>query len=110
MDLSNTFLCVVLNQPVSSPGDQKHKMPTSRCVRLMLVGIANNVKEMWIAQQPFLLMFYLWQYTPTFAMFITQKMGKIRVENFKAGLVGRTFFNVLNMNHKMVQTDTVGDL
>ncbi|XP_008305852.1 dehydrogenase/reductase SDR family member 7 [Cynoglossus semilaevis] len=89
--VQNAFT-VDLNKPVSSPGDQKHKMPTSRCVRLMLVGIANNVKEMWIAQQPFPLMFYLRQYTPTFAMFITQKMGKIRVENFKAGLDADTAY------------------
>lgn len=54
----------------------------------MLVGIANGVKEMWIAQQPFLLFYYVWQYAPTFAWFITNKLGRKRVQNFKAGLVG----------------------
>lgn len=53
----------------------------------MLVGIVNGVKEMWVAQQPFLLYYYLWQYTPTFAWFFTNKMGRKRVQNFKAGLV-----------------------
>lgn len=75
-----------LSKPMATAGNQEHKMPTSRCVRLMLVGIANDVKEMWIAQQPFLLLYYIWQYTPTFAWSITNKMGRKRVKNFKAGL------------------------
>lgn len=76
----------VLNKPVSVVGSQEHKMSTSRCVRLMLVGIANGVQEMWIAQQPFLVLYYAWQYTPTLAWFITNKLGRKRVQNFKAGL------------------------
>lgn len=75
-----------LNKPVATVGNQEHKMPTSRCVRLMLVGIANSVKEMWIAQQPFLLFYYAWQYAPTFAWSITNLLGRKRVQNFKAGL------------------------
>ncbi|XP_028251611.1 dehydrogenase/reductase SDR family member 7 isoform X2 [Parambassis ranga] len=75
-----------LNKPVTTVGNQEHKMPTSRCVRLMLVGIANGVKEMWIAQQPFLLFYYAWQYTPTFAWAVTNLLGRKRVQNFKAGL------------------------
>ncbi|KAJ7990766.1 hypothetical protein DPEC_G00290310 [Dallia pectoralis] len=66
--------------------DQLHKMATSRCVRLILVGVANNIKEMWIAQQPFLLFCYLWQYAPTWAWFFTGMLGKKRIQNFKAGL------------------------
>lgn len=75
-----------MNKPVPVAGSQAHKMSTCRCVRLMLVGIANGVKEMWIAQQPFLLFYYAWQYTPTVAWFITNKLGRKRVQNFKAGL------------------------
>ncbi|CAG5866440.1 unnamed protein product [Menidia menidia] len=75
-----------LSKPVATVGNQEHKMPTSRCVRLMLVGIANGVKEMWIAQQPFLLFYYAWQYAPTFAWTITDLLGRKRVQNFKAGL------------------------
>lgn len=67
-------------------------MPTGRCVRLMLVGIVNGVKEMWIAQQPFLLYYYLWQYTPTFAWFFTNILGRKRVQNFKAGLVSILYY------------------
>lgn len=75
-----------LNKPVATVGNQEHKMPTSRCVRLMLVGIANGVKEMWIAQQPFLFFYYAWQYAPTFAWAATNMLGRKRVQNFKAGL------------------------
>lgn len=75
-----------VNKPMAIAGNQEYKMPTSRCVHLMLVGIANGVKEMWIAQQPFLLFYYVWQYAPTFAWFITNKLGRKRVQNFKAGL------------------------
>ncbi|XP_023141759.1 dehydrogenase/reductase SDR family member 7 [Amphiprion ocellaris] len=75
-----------LNKPVATVGNQEHKMPTSRCVRLMLVGIANGVKEMWIAQQPFLVFYYAWQYAPTFAWSVTNMLGRKRVQNFKAGL------------------------
>lgn len=82
---------------VVETGNQEHKMPTSRCVHLMLVGIANGVKEMWIAQQPFLLFYYAWQYTPTFAWFMTSMLGRKRVQNFKAGLVG-VFNNVFLRN------------
>lgn len=54
----------------------------------MLVGISNGVKEMWITHQPFLTFCYMWQYTPTIAWFITNLLGRKRVQNFKAGLVG----------------------
>ncbi|KAK1791299.1 hypothetical protein P4O66_013317, partial [Electrophorus voltai] len=75
------------DKPVSSAGDQMHKMTTERCVCLILAGLSNRVKEMWIAQQPFLLMFYLWQYAPTLAWYMTNMLGKKRVQNFKAGLL-----------------------
>ncbi|KAI1895361.1 hypothetical protein AGOR_G00105500 [Albula goreensis] len=75
-----------VDRPMFSAGDQQHKMLTSRCVRLILVGIANRIKEMWIAHQPFLLFYYLWQYTPTWAWAITDLLGRKRVQNFKAGL------------------------
>ncbi|XP_051946094.1 dehydrogenase/reductase SDR family member 7-like [Xyrauchen texanus] len=75
-----------LGKPVTSSGDQTHKMSTERCAHLILVGLANHVKEMWIAQQPFLLFCYLWQYTPTLAWYITNILGRKRVQNFKAGL------------------------
>ncbi|XP_029316423.1 dehydrogenase/reductase SDR family member 7 [Cottoperca gobio] len=81
-----------LTKPMAAAGNQEHKMPTSRCVHLMLVGIANGVKEMWIAQQPFLMFYYAWQYAPTCAWFITNMLGRKRVQNFKAGLDADTAY------------------
>ncbi|KAJ1107730.1 hypothetical protein NDU88_005119 [Pleurodeles waltl] len=66
--------------------DQSYKMPTARCVQLMLVSIANNLKEIWIADQPYLCVCYLWQYMPTWAWWITGKIGRKRIQNFKDGL------------------------
>lgn len=81
------IVLIPLPQPLTTPGSQEYKMPTSRCVRLMLIGMANSVKEMWIGQQPFLMYFYLWQYTPTLAWLISSILGRRRMQNFKAGLV-----------------------
>ncbi|KAG5857728.1 hypothetical protein ANANG_G00022450 [Anguilla anguilla] len=75
-----------VDKPVSAPGDQMHKMPTARCAHLILVGIANRIKEMWIAKQPFLAFYYAWQYAPTLAWYLTDLLGRKRVQNFKAGL------------------------
>ncbi|XP_062325584.1 dehydrogenase/reductase SDR family member 7 [Osmerus eperlanus] len=82
----NAFTHTLEKSVSTAAGDQQHKMPTSRCVRLILVGMANGIKEMWIAQQPFLLLYYVWQYMPTLAWYLTNRLGKKRVENFKAGL------------------------
>lgn len=79
-------LTTEVTKTLGSDGDQSHKMATSRCVRLMLISMANDLKEVWIAEQPFLLMVYLWQYMPTWAWWITNKLGKKRIENFKKGL------------------------
>ncbi|XP_008398264.1 dehydrogenase/reductase SDR family member 7 [Poecilia reticulata] len=85
-DIVNNAFTEDLNKPVAIAGSQEHKMSTSRCVRLMLVGIANGVKEMWIAQQPFLMFYYAWQYAPTVAWAMTNQLGRKRVQNFKAGV------------------------
>ncbi|KAJ0008962.1 hypothetical protein NQD34_016377 [Periophthalmus magnuspinnatus] len=83
-----------LNKRVHTVGGQEHKMSTRRCVRLMLVGVVNGVQEMWIAQQPFLLFYYVWQYAPTLGWFLTNKLGRKRVQNFKAGLdADSAYFN-----------------
>ncbi|EDM03596.1 rCG62048 [Rattus norvegicus] len=39
-------------------------METSRCVQLILVSLANDLEEVWIANQPVLLRAYVWQYVP----------------------------------------------
>ncbi|XP_030880356.1 dehydrogenase/reductase SDR family member 7 [Leptonychotes weddellii] len=75
---------------------QSHKMATSRCVRLMLISMANDLKEVWISDHPFLLITYFWQYMPTWALWLTNKLGKRRIENFKNGLV-RPIYALLNI-------------
>ncbi|XP_041430753.1 dehydrogenase/reductase SDR family member 7 isoform X4 [Xenopus laevis] len=66
--------------------DQSHKMATERCARLVLITAANNLKETWISGQPFLMGYYLWQYTPTWAWWLTAKVGERRIKNFKSGV------------------------
>ncbi|XP_068948155.1 dehydrogenase/reductase SDR family member 7 [Petaurus breviceps papuanus] len=75
-----------VSKKVENPGNQHYKMATSRCVRLMLVSMANDLKEVWISEQPYLFFFYIWQYAPTWAWWLTNKLGHRRIENFKSGL------------------------
>lgn len=39
-------------------------MSTERCAKLMAIGMANNLDEVWISENPSLLMVYLNQYLP----------------------------------------------
>ncbi|NWR53243.1 DHRS7 reductase, partial [Regulus satrapa] len=74
-------------QSIENSGDQSHKMPTDRCARLTLVSVANDVKEAWISDHPYLAVCYLWQYAPTWAWWLMNRMGKRRIQNFKSGIV-----------------------
>uniref|UniRef100_A0A8C6X2Q0 Dehydrogenase/reductase 7 n=1 Tax=Naja naja TaxID=35670 RepID=A0A8C6X2Q0_NAJNA len=67
-------------------GDQSHKMTTHRCARLTLVSMANDVKEAWVSDHPYLAICYMWQYLPTWAWWLLNRMGKKRIENFKSGV------------------------
>nr|XP_058953855.1 dehydrogenase/reductase SDR family member 7-like isoform X2 [Pocillopora verrucosa] len=51
----------------NTPNYQEYegKMPTERCAKLMVVGMANNLDELWISNNPMLLMTYANQYFPT---------------------------------------------
>lgn len=62
-------------------------MPTDRCVRLTLVSVANDLKEAWVSDNPYLAVCYLWQYAPTWAWWLMNRMGKKRIQNFKSGVV-----------------------
>ncbi|XP_051881059.1 dehydrogenase/reductase SDR family member 7 isoform X2 [Pristis pectinata] len=87
-----------INKPVTKISVETLKMPTARCVRLMLVGIANELKEMWISEQPLLLYAYLWQYTPTWAWLITNKVSVKRIKNLKSGLdADATYFGKIKV-------------
>ncbi|XP_004624982.1 dehydrogenase/reductase SDR family member 7 [Octodon degus] len=52
------------------------KMATSRCVQLMLISVANNLKEVWIMERWFLIVTYLWQYMPDFSCWILRVLIK----------------------------------
>uniref|UniRef100_A0A7M4FLU0 Dehydrogenase/reductase 7 n=1 Tax=Crocodylus porosus TaxID=8502 RepID=A0A7M4FLU0_CROPO len=80
-----------LSKSLEKPGDQSHKMPTDRCVRLILVSIVNDLKEAWISDNPYLAVCYLWQYAPTWAWWLLGKMGKKRIQNFKSGVILASF-------------------
>ncbi|XP_012378392.1 dehydrogenase/reductase SDR family member 7 isoform X2 [Dasypus novemcinctus] len=89
-----------VSKSVGNGGDQSYKMATSRCVRLMLICMANDLKEVWIADHPFLLMAYLGQYMPTLAWWLTSKFGKRRIENFKSGVdADSSYFKPLKTKH-----------
>ncbi|KAM9777442.1 dehydrogenase/reductase SDR family member 7 [Neosynchiropus ocellatus] len=75
-----------VDKPQSTAHSEEHKMPTSRCVSLMLAGIANGLTDMWIAQQPFLAIYYVSRYTPSLATAVMNRLSRRRIENFKAGL------------------------
>uniref|UniRef100_A0A663LYQ3 Dehydrogenase/reductase 7 n=1 Tax=Athene cunicularia TaxID=194338 RepID=A0A663LYQ3_ATHCN len=75
-----------LAKSIENSGDQSHKMPTDRCVRLTLVSMANDLKEAWISDHPYLAVCYLWQYAPTWAWWLMNRMGKRRIQNFKSGV------------------------
>nr|XP_009935082.1 PREDICTED: dehydrogenase/reductase SDR family member 7 [Opisthocomus hoazin] len=75
-----------LAKPLEKSGDQSHKMPTDRCVRLTLVSMANDLKEAWVSDQPYLAICYLWQYAPTWAWWLMNKLAKKRIQNFKSGV------------------------
>ncbi|XP_006891884.1 PREDICTED: dehydrogenase/reductase SDR family member 7 [Elephantulus edwardii] len=85
-DIAKNSLTEDVVKPIISAGDQSNKMATSRFVRLMLISMANNLKEVWISDHPCLLMAYLGQYMPTLAWWVMSKFGKRRIENFKSGL------------------------
>ena len=47
--------------------ESKDKMSVTRCCELMLVAIANEMPEVWISTQPYLIYTYLSQYMPGLA-------------------------------------------
>lgn len=52
------------------------KMGTSRCVQLILVSLANDLEEVWIAHQPVLLLMYVWKYVPFRNSILQGRYGK----------------------------------
>lgn len=62
-------------------------MDTSRCAEFIVTGIANSLDELWIAEQPLLTLYYIYQYFPsTFRLFLIKFiMTKKRIQEFRKG-------------------------
>ena len=61
-------------------------MPTERCTHLVAKGMAHRVSEMWISDQPFLLVTYLNTYMPWVSrQLFTKLLGPTRVRILKEG-------------------------
>ncbi|XP_076406981.1 dehydrogenase/reductase SDR family member 7-like isoform X3 [Peromyscus maniculatus bairdii] len=66
--------------------DDISKMATSRCVRLILISMANDLKEVWMAKQPTLFMTYVWQYVPIRDWIFSRKTWKKIVEGYSVDM------------------------
>ncbi|XP_004698683.2 dehydrogenase/reductase SDR family member 7 [Echinops telfairi] len=85
---------------LGNAGDQSFKMATSRCARLILISMANDLKDVWISDHPILFMAYLGQYMPILTGWLANKLGKRRIENFKSGMDADTsYFTSLKKKH-----------
>lgn len=61
-------------------------MATARCTHLMAKGMFHRVEEMWISDQPFLLMTYLQQYAPWISrQLATRVLGPARIKLLESG-------------------------
>ncbi|XP_038612449.1 dehydrogenase/reductase SDR family member 7 [Tachyglossus aculeatus] len=74
-----------LSKPFVSTVTQDSKMSTARCARLILVSVANNLKEVWIAEHPYLDFFYIWQYMPTWGWWLMNWLSTRRIQKFQSG-------------------------
>lgn len=61
-------------------------MPTERCSKLVLRGLFHRLGELWIAEQPILLITYLSVYFPGFTrQVMTKIMGPARIKALQGG-------------------------
>ena len=61
-------------------------MPTNRCTHLILKGLFNGFDEMWISDQPYLLLTYVATYMPWWMRLIGTKIaGPGRIKALKEG-------------------------
>uniref|UniRef100_A0A0B7BHU6 Dehydrogenase/reductase SDR family member 7 n=4 Tax=Arion vulgaris TaxID=1028688 RepID=A0A0B7BHU6_9EUPU len=52
-----------------------NRMTTDRCAHLIAVAVANKMYEVWITQNPWLILLYLYQYCPDMARWMFMKFG-----------------------------------
>lgn len=62
------------------------RMTAARCTELIMKGLYYDLDEMWISEQPFLLMTYIADYMPFVARTLLVKyFGPVRVKAVKSG-------------------------
>ena len=88
-------------------------MSTERCVRLMAVGMANNLDETWISENPSLVITYISQYFPNFYRWYVFAYGLIRyIWTIRGGEGGVTAIlrphaqNVINILERKTNENT----
>ena len=88
-------------------------MSTERCARLMAVGMANNLDETWISENPSLVITYISQYFPNFYRWYVFAYGLIRyIWTIRGGEGGVTAIlrphaqNVINILERKTNENT----
>ncbi|XP_035292541.1 dehydrogenase/reductase SDR family member 7 isoform X1 [Cricetulus griseus] len=71
-----------ITETLGSNAEALSKMETSRCAQLILIALANDLKEVWIAQQPHLFKTYVWQYVPIRDWIFSRKTWKKVIEGY----------------------------
>ncbi|XP_061351195.1 uncharacterized protein LOC133296263 isoform X2 [Gastrolobium bilobum] len=56
------------------------RLSSERCAELTIIAATHGLKEVWISNQPVLLVMYLVQYMPSIGYWLMDKVGKNRVE------------------------------
>jgi len=72
----NIFASNINDGPKDAPNlPEIKRMSTERCAKLMAVGMVNNLDEVWISENPSLLLVYLNQYLPNLFRWISKKLS-----------------------------------
>ncbi|KAM6171876.1 dehydrogenase/reductase SDR family member 7-like [Erethizon dorsatum] len=80
-----------------------HQMATSRCVRLILIAMANNLKEVWMSGWSFLFLAYLWQYMPSLACWMSRMLQKKQQKQLQKV----RFIRILNVRPRPDREDKI---
>lgn len=60
------------------------RMPTERCAKLMAIGMANNLDEIWISENPALMVTYIREYFPNLFRWIFKPFANQRMAAMEA--------------------------
>jgi dehydrogenase/reductase SDR family protein 7 len=84
--------------PALPPSKEENKMPTARCSFLMAKAMYHRLMEVWISDQPLLLMTYIAQYAPSVSnALFARVLGPARVRALQNG---ESVYDVASMFRK----------